>query len=360
MSQPFQKSKYRTILITCLLLVSATVASAMFFYISKNTANVAIIYMLAVVLVARYTDGYLPGIITSVVGVFCVNFIYTFPYMTFNFILDGYPVTFLGMFLVSGITSTTTTHLKEQNRIISEREKMLMEADKEKTRANLLRAISHDLRTPLTSIIGASGAYLDRGSSIDEEAKTSMVRNIYEDSIWLLHMVENLLSVTRIRDNKTNVIKSLEPLEEVVSEAVQRFHKRLKGITVHVSVPQDFIMIPMDATLIEQVIINLLENAVHHSKSNAPIDLEVSVHDRYAWFSVKDYGAGIPPERLNSIFDGYPISPKGKGGSWKGMGIGLSICKTIITAHNGEIYASNHNQGANFTFTLPLGDQKYE
>lgn len=354
-----QKVFMRNTLVTSLLLTAATICSGIFFFATKNSINVAIIYMMGVVLIARFTDGYIPGIIASLVAVFCVNFVYTAPYMELNFTIDGYPVTFIGMLLISSITSTTTSHLKEQNHIIQEREKMLMDAEKEKMRANLLRAISHDLRTPLTSIIGTSSTYLDN-SGITEQEKISMVQNIYEDSNWLLNMVENLLSVTRIKGNDTSVVKSLEPLEEVVSEAVQRFRKRLPNSSVHIKIPDDFIMIPMDATLIEQVIINLLENAVYHANTKKPIDLNVSVHDDSVWFAVIDYGIGINEALLGTIFDGYTPSQNHSCDSRKGMGIGLSICKTIISAHGGQIFAENHKNGATFTFTLPLGDQSYE
>lgn len=356
---PYETQK-QNVIITLLFLITATVCSAAIQQLTKSTDNVTIIYILAVLLIARFTDGYVPGIIASVISVFCVNLAFTYPYMQLDFSIEGYPLTFFGLMLISGITSTTTTHLKEKNRIINEREKLLMEAEKEKMRANLLRAISHDLRTPLTSMIGISSAYLDNGASMTEAERRNMVKMIYEDSNWLLNMVENLLSVTRIRNNQTSVTTSLEPLEEVVSEAIQRFRKRLPDARVQVKIPDEFIMIPMDATLIEQVIINLLENAVYHSKSDIPIDFQVLLQENSALFQITDYGVGIQEELLHSIFDGYSTDANSSGDSRKGMGIGLSICKTIVSAHGGEIYAVNHKNGARFTFTLPLGENSHE
>lgn len=268
--------------------------------------------------------------------------------MNFNFSIDGYPVTFLGMLLVSSITSTTTTRFKKQSQLLNEREKLLVEAEKETMRANLLRAVSHDLRTPLTSIIGLADTALNDSPEMTEEKRRELLEGIREDANWLLNMVENLLSVTRIRVGDTHVNTSPEPLEEVVAEAVQRFRKRLPQTKVDVKVPDEFLMVPMDATLIEQVIINLLENAVYHSGTDEPIEFYVEKREAYVAFHIRDYGKGIDPERLKTIFDGAGIEPNASGDSHKGMGIGLTICKTIINAHNGTIEAANRLKGAEF------------
>lgn len=348
--------KYRNWITTLGIITIATIISLAFFHCTNNTTNIAIIYMLSVVLTARYTDGYLSGIVASLIGVIFVNFVFTYPYLELNFTMDGYPVTFAGMLVISGITSTMTSHLKLQSIILNDREKRLLEAEKETMRANLLRAISHDLRTPLTGIIGTGQTYLENESQLSNEEKLNMVQNICEDSHWLLNMVENLLTVTRIHDTGASniVTKSMEPLEEVVSEAVQRFRRRLPDINVTVSIPEEFVMLPMDATLIEQVIINLLENSVYHSLSTEPIQFYVKIHNDFAHFHIRDFGVGIQKEQLDKIFDGYCHDSHESIDSHKGMGIGLSICKTIVLAHHGEIYAENHSCGVEFIFTLPL------
>lgn len=346
--------------VTLFFLTAATLLSSAFFVLSHNSANVAIIYVLATVFVARYTAGYVPGIVTAFLSVIFINFVFTYPYLALNFTLDGYPVTFLGMVIIASLTSTLTTNLKEQTRILKEREHMLIEAEKEKMRANLLRAISHDLRTPLTGIIGSAESYLEQESQLTQQDKARLVKTISEDAQWLLHMVENLLSVTRINDKTACVKTTLEPLEEVVSSAMHRFHKRLPDAKVHVRIPEEFVMIPMDPTLIEQVLINLLENAVYHSGSDTPVCLSVTLDEYWSYFHIRDYGMGLDPETLDSLFDGYTSTQNHSSDSHKGMGIGLSICKTIIDAHHGRIFAENHPDGAEFTFALPLGEHTYE
>lgn len=341
-------------LITVFLAIAASISAFWFFYnVHDSLSTIVLIYITALVLTARFTTGYVYGIFASVVGVICVNYLFTYPYFTLNFTLSGYPTTFIFMLVISLTISTLTSQIKQQGEILLEREKLLMDAEKEKMRANLLRSVSHDLRTPLTGIIGNTSTYIDNKSSLSDEEKTAIVRHINEDSNWLLNMVENLLSVTRIDERSMGISTSMESVEEVVAEAVQRLQKRLPDIDVRVEAPEDFLMLPMDAILIEQVIINLLENAAIHSKTTLPIELYVTDHSGYVSFIVKDYGIGIDPERLTTIFDGSPYTPDSSPDVHKGMGIGLSICKTIITAHNGDIHAQNHEKGCLFTFTLP-------
>lgn len=240
--------------------------------------------------------------------------------------------------------------------LVEQRQNLILESEKEKMRSNLLRAVSHDLRTPLTGMIGASSAYLDAKEFLDEEYKDQLIKGIYDDANWLLHMVENLLSVTKIDQTKKNatVSKQSEPLEEIVSEAMVRFKKRYPDSPVNVKIPDEFIMVPLDATLIEQVIINLLENAVVHGKGEKAIDFYVEKENNEVIFHIRDYGKGIPEENIPFIFDGYSLSDTEHNDSHKGMGIGLSICKTIILAHQGQIDAISYDNGAEFLFRLPL------
>ncbi len=347
-------SPARNLLVPLTGLSIATLFAFLFiYYVQENSGNIALIYILALIIIVRYTDGYLPGIISSIIAVVCVNYLFTYPYFELNFTLSGYPVTFIEMLGVTLLTCAMTTSMKQQAQMIAEKDKLLSETEKEKMRANLLRAISHDLRTPLTGIIGASSSYLDNDSLLTEDEKKAIVTHIHEDANWLLNMVENLLSVTRIHNQSSTVKKTDESVEEIVSAAIIRLKKRLPDAVVNVSVPDELLILPMDAILIEQVLLNLLENAIVHSQSVKPILCYVDDDEQNVTFHVKDFGIGIDPERLKNIFDGNSYIGNSESDSNKGMGIGLSICKTIITAHNGFIDARNHEQGAEFYFSLP-------
>ncbi len=340
------------ICIGCML--CATLASFLYQQIvPENSANVALFYILALVAIARWTVGYGYGIACTLFSVIAINYLFTYPYYKINFTLTGYPITFL---LVGGITlilCTMTTHMTLQSEMIAEREKQLAEAEMEKMRANLLRAISHDLRTPLTGIIGNSSLFLESQADLSATEQRKIMTNIYEDSNWLLNMVENLLSVTRIQGDSLSINTTEEPVEEVVGESLEKLKKRYPDAAIRVKIPEEFLMIPMDAVLIEQVTINLLENAIVHSGSILPIDFIVEDHPDHVTFIIRDYGKGLSEEKLKNLFEMGTCNDSQSSDSRKGMGIGLSICKTIITAHHGTLSGRNHAEGAEFCFTLP-------
>ena len=252
------------------------------------------------------------------------------------------------------ITSLVAMALERQ-RLSDEQRRIMIESEKEIMRSNLLRAISHDLRTPLTAITGASSALLENKKIIDEQTHDKLLLDIKEDSQWLIRMVENLLSITRINKAAMSVRKTPQAVEEVVSESLARVRNKYKGYHILVKVPEELLLVPMDATLIEQVIINLLENAIKHSEMDAPIELLVTKDGDNAVFTVSDHGKGITPEEFPTLFEGYSSGKSKTADSSRGMGIGLSICRSIIQAHGGKIEAENKiDGGAVFRFILPI------
>lgn len=222
----------------------------------------------------------------------------------------------------------------------------------------MLRAVSHDLRTPLTTIYGSSTALLESGEALSDQQRRDMLRGIQEDAYWLVRMVENLLSVTRIdaANVRLNMISTV--LDELVDAVLVKLRKHYPGQQVHLELPEEVVLIPMDPMLIEQFLINLLENAVQHSIGMKNLNLTVSVEDGIANFFVTDDGCGIDEKKLPHLFTGGYIPddrPADNGRS--SMGIGLTVCAAIIRAHGSEIHAENSPQGgAIFSFSLETED----
>lgn len=243
----------------------------------------------------------------------------------------------------------------ERQRLSDEQREIIIETEKEKMRSNLLRAISHDLRTPLTGILGASSAILENREALDWHTKDKLLHHIKDDSQWLIRMVENLLSVTRINEDTANVAKTPEAAEEILAAAISRIRKRFPNQKINVTVPEELLMVPMDGTLIEQVIINLIENAIKHTGVDTNIDVSLFRDNNMAVFEVKDNGDGISEQDFPYLFESYVPNGNKTADSSRGMGIGLSICKSIIKAHQGRIEAMNQEDGgAVFRFSLPL------
>ena len=346
-----------SLLFTIWAMALATGISSIYHHVNPTgSANVALIYILTIIIISYHTDKYRYGIISGIISVFFINYQFTYPFGQFSFAVSGYPFTFMVMYFISILTSATTFRMKDQARKINEAEKFLAEAEKEKLRANLLRAVSHDLRTPLTSMIGASSSYLENEAALPPKEKRELVSEIYEDANWLLHMVENLLSVTRITDGGASVLKKTpEAAEEVLFDAVSTSRKRYPDLQIKTVIPDEFVTAPMDPLLIKQVLLNLIENAYFHARSTKPLECTLSSTEDAIKFCIRDYGTGIAPDRLSGIFDAVPSAPSSATSTVdtrKGMGIGLSICKAIVNAHNGEITARNLTEGAEFCFTI--------
>ena len=318
-----------------------------------NTASlIPAIFVLSVFLTAFLTDGYVYGLVFSLCSVLAINFAFTFPFFKFNFSIPENIVSAVIMIIVTIITSTLTTKIKRQ-------EAAKAEAELEKMRANLLRAISHDLRTPLTTIYGSSSAILENNVEFSEEQKLKMVNGIQEEADWLLRMVENLLSVTKIDTGGVELIKSPVVLDELIESVLLKFKKRYPKTPVELSIPDDFVTIPMDGILIEQVLINMLENSVLHAEGFTRIILHVTTEQDKAIFEIIDDGCGIPEDILKSIFTGaYHVGRATADNKRRNSGIGLSVCATIIRAHKGDITAENIKEGgAIFRFTLPMEEE---
>ena len=338
----------RDTITTVLIFSSAVVFCLLLQNVSSTSDSYASpIFVLAVLLISRFTTGYLFGIVASVLGVICVNFIFIYPYWTVNFTLSGYPLTTLVYLVTSIMTCALTTQARQSERLRAENEK-------EKMRANLLRSVSHDIRTPLTSIVGSTSVMLE-DSSLSVPERRDLLLDIRNEAQWLIRIVENLLSITRMGDTEANIQKEAEAAEEVLGETARKFRKRFPGISLSVSVPDELLMVPMDAVLIEQVLSNLLENAVAHGKTTSHIRLSVHREGSFARFTVQDNGCGFSEKELPTLFDGsLKHSETTSGDGKRNMGLGLSVCLAIVRAHNGTMAAQNLPGGAEISFRLPL------
>lgn len=243
----------------------------------------------------------------------------------------------------------------EREFIYKEREKIKIQMEKEHLKNNLLRGISHDLRTPLTAIVGASDVVIENINNLDLMSIKKMVTDINEEALWLNNIVENILNMTRIDEGKLVIQKQDEVVDDVINQSLSHVSGAIKDRKIEVEFPEEVISAPMDGKLIVQVVINLLDNAIKYTKENDEIKIKIFTENDFVIFEIEDTGCGINPKIINNIFESFVTSSGKVIDGKRGIGIGLSICKAIINAHGGEIYAKNKkDNGAIFRFTLPL------
>ena len=242
----------------------------------------------------------------------------------------------------------------ESERNAREKEASAILAEQEKLRANLLRTISHDLRTPLTSISGNAGNLLANDEIFDIETRRQIYTDIREDSEWLISLVENLLSVSRMGDGKSDIRMSAELVSDVIDEAVRRTEKNASKHKLTVKENDGILLARMDARLIVQVLINLIDNAIKYTPSGSEIEISAVEKDNEIAITVADNGDGIADEIKPRVFDMFYTGAEKIADSRRSLGLGLALCKSIVNAHGGEITVSdNKPHGAVFTFTLP-------
>ncbi len=475
---PIKKPSLRSILsrtgVMVLCLLGASLIGYAFHLIGLPGTDIAIVYLLSVLLTARFTDGYFFGVLSSLLAAFLFNFFFMEPYNAFSVNTQNYIITFIIMIITALITSTLTTHAKKNAISARQREaetkalytltNRLTDASdlqdiartatraishmldsrvgflcfdengepphceaaaegggeepfldwpiqggesvlgilripkaasdamdgtqsrmlhamlestalamdrfraaqqrrrtdeaivQERYRGNLLRAISHDLRTPLAGMMGTAEMLLSMTDKSDR--RYALLEGVCRDADWLHSLVENILSLTRLQDGKLVLRKQEEAVEEVVGAAVLHISRLHPEHEISVTVPDELLLIPMDAKLIRQVLINLLDNAAKHTPPEGEIHVSVS-EDRdggYAEFSVRDSGGGIAAADIPNIFEMFYTSAARQSDSQLGVGLGLTICDAIVTAHGGRITARNRpdGPGAEFLFTLPL------
>ena len=238
-----------------------------------------------------------------------------------------------------------------------EKEDATVLAKNEQLRANLLRAISHDLRTPLTSISGSAGNLMANYQKMDDAMRIQTFTDIYDDSMWLINLVENLLSITRIEGGQINLTRSVELMDEVAAEALHHVNRKSSEHIIRINSSQELLLANIDVKLIVQVMINLVDNAIKYTPAGSAIEVGMKKEGKWIYVSVSDNGPGIPDEQKAHIFDMFYSGANKIADSRRSLGLGLSLCKSIVTAHGGVITVSdNQPKGTVFTFTLPAGE----
>ena len=362
----------RNLGVTALFLCAAYWTSSILITHTGGENNSALVFVLAVALISLLTSGYFYGIAASIIGAFSINVYFMEPYSVFSLSRTGYPVAMLSMVTISCVVCALTARVKrqaleavrrekkakalyEQNeRLNAEKAAIQLQSERISIRENILRAVSHDLRTPLTSISGAASVLLASPDISDKNA--AMLADIKQDADGLIVMVENLLSVTRVQDGTIPLKKREEMLEEVAGDALLTTRRRFPDCRVELDLSEDILYLPMDPLLVKQVLVNLLENAIRHSGDLEHIVLCLYRRDDWAVAEVRDQGRGLSPEVLQAIRAGQPMPLSGD--ATRGMGIGLSVCQSIIKAHGGFFSASNDPEGgAVFRFGLPAGEE---
>lgn len=355
-------SVFKDAAICLVMLTAATLAGYAFKAFQLADADIIMLYIIAVLVISIFTSKMYFCLISSFVGVVLFNCFFTYPEFSLSVHDAGYPVTFVTMFITAFIAGTLANKLKrniliaEQN--AREKEEAALLAQNEQLRANMLRSISHDLRTPLTSISGNASTLISGGDTLDESTRQQIYTDIYSESMWLIEMVENLLYATRIEDGRMQLNISVEILDDIVQEAVRHTKRTYPKQNIIVDMYDEIIPVMADANLIVQVIVNLMDNAVKYSNEDS--DVTVSVHRENVYavvISVSDHGTGISDEEKEKVFDMFYTGGSRSSDSRRSLGLGLALCRSIITSHGGTISVSdNIPNGTVVSFTLPIGE----
>lgn len=334
------------------MIILASAIGFGFWKLGMSESNIIMVYILCVQITSIITTHQIYSLIASVVSVFVFNFLFTEPRYTLLAYDKDYPVTFITMFVAAFLTGSLSIRVKKQAKQVAD---AALVAQKEQLRANLLRSISHDLRTPLTSISGNASNLLSNGEKFDVETKKQLYSDIYDDSIWLITLVENLLSITKIEEGRLNIRLQAEILDEIITEALQHISRKKEEHKISFQTSEDFILVKADARLIIQVIINIVDNAFKYTQKGSEIVITTQKMKDKAVVRIADNGPGISDDIKPLVFDMFYSGAKNMADSRRSLGLGLALCKSIITAHGGELELSdNMPHGAVFTFSLPI------
>jgi len=314
-----------------------------------DSSNLVMTYLLVVVLAAFYF-GRGPATVSAILGVLAFDFFFVPPYFTFAVADSQYLLTFAVMLLVGLVISNLAASVRRQAGLAAEAR---LHVETERLRNSLLSAISHELRTPLAAIIGASSSLADGEAQLEPGARRALGRDILDASRRMHELMNKVLEMARLQSGKIELKVEWYPLEELIGSVLGHLRERLKDHTVVVELPEDAPWILADGSLIEQVLANLIENAVKYTTAGTRITISARREADALAVEVADQGPGLPAGTEERVFEKfYQAQREGAGG---GMGLGLTICRTIVEAHGGNIQAASRaGGGASFVFSLPV------
>jgi two-component system sensor histidine kinase KdpD len=307
------------------------------------------------VVVVSMRFGYGPSLFAAALSAIAFEFFFLPPYFSLAIANLHHIVTFGVMLTIAFVISHLAHRLRDQ----AEKARLAgLLAQTEQQRNALLSSVSHDLRTPLAVITGATSAMLSPQAPLDEEARRALLETAYREARRLDQLVRNLLEMARLEAGELKIRKEPQPIEEVIGAALNHLDERLRGRDIDVRIPEDLPLVAFDSVLVEQVIINLVENAAKYTPAESPIELSAVASNVQVTIEIADRGPGVPERYRERVFEKFYRVRDGEGG---GVGLGLTICRAIVSAHGGRIWVTQRSGGgACFRFTLPLETAKME
>lgn len=372
MKKIFSKKIWISILITAGTLFLAYEVSSFLLPRTGMENNSALVFVLAVAVISLATTGYVYGIVASLISAFCLNYFFMFPFSELNLTISGYSFAMLSYLSIALIVCTLVSRSKKHAMLAKQGEQKameLLEKNREleeerslarvrrveaETRSNILMGVSHDLRTPLTAISGAAGVILEQGAEGCSEENLKLISDIRDDAEWLSAMIENILLVTKLRDNKEPLKMRSEIIDDIIESCLIKIKKRFPDRPVEVRLPDDVVQVNSDPILLQQVFINLINNSITHSDSKSPVMVEITKEGGLVRCCVRDNGVGLPAGVLEQINNRELVNIERRADTTRGIGIGISVCQSILKAHNTELEAKSlENEGTEMYFYLP-------
>ncbi len=343
---------WANVAVTVVLQVATTALAMALDALGFSEATLVIVFVLGVLLTAVLTTAAPYGLAAAVLSILCFNYFLVAPRFSLQVEGPDVPGTMAVMFAVALVASYLATELRASAQTSAQ---AMARAQSEQLRADLLRSVSHDLRTPLTAIAGNADMLLDQSAALDEGQRRRLERDIRDDATWLTNVVENLLTVTRLEGGAVSLKREVELVNDVVEEALVHVSRDADQHAIAFEPSRELLVARMDAQLMVQVVVNLVNNAIMHTQPGSHIVVRVAEADGMAQVLVADDGPGISDADKPRVFDAFYTSNRPVADGRRGIGLGLPLCRTIVEAHGGALGVRDGDPcGAVFWFSIPL------